>query len=582
MSELDQIVDVSISTDSKTPSRQGFGTPLFLTYHTRFPEKYRSYGSLREVAEDFESYDSAYRMAAACFSQNPTVKKIIVGRLPSAPSFTRTLTMTNATEGQLVKFKAIAPQAGTIFADVRLATAAALPTYNPAGTGVGHTLTATGNGALTVDGVAVAAGDRILVKNQTGLTQDDNGIYTVTDEGDGSNPFVLTRATDADTSALLNAGVSVEVEAGTANTGTFWVLVTNSITIDTTALTFSQVPTWATISPTGAVSAGDVISVEYTVQSGDTTTNVAEDIDVVLEAIPGFASSQSNAIVTVSPTTAGNQIWVYDLENCTTEETTADAGYDDELTALQAVNDEWYFVLTDSCSAANVALVGAWALAAKKLYFVNTDSSGELAGTGTIGSALKALSNDRTVIIYSPNTHEFAAAAWVGVGAPKDPGSITWAYKTLRGVTPKNLNTSQRSALEADNINHYQTIAALSATRPGKVAFGEWINVIHGIDALKVRIQEDLWSAFVNSDVIPYTAAGLDVVSNIILASMKAFEGTRDVPGLLVVGSSQVIMPDFADISANDKAARRLENVRISATLTGAIHYVGIDGTISV
>ena len=122
---------------------------------------------------------------------------------------------------------------------VRLSTTAALAANTPAGSGIGKTLTADANGALSVDGVAVAVNDRILVKNEAAGA--DNGIYIVTDTGDGSNPFILTRATDADQSAEVTANLAAFVEEGTASADTGWVLTTNNpITLDTTALVFSQ------------------------------------------------------------------------------------------------------------------------------------------------------------------------------------------------------------------------------------------------------------------------------------------------------------------------------------------------------
>lgn len=63
--------------------------------------------------------------------------------------------------------------------------------------GIGATLTATANGALTVDGFAVSAGNRVLVYNQ--VNQYENGVYAVTDAGNVSAPWILTRATDSDT-----------------------------------------------------------------------------------------------------------------------------------------------------------------------------------------------------------------------------------------------------------------------------------------------------------------------------------------------------------------------------------------------
>lgn len=124
-------------------------------------------------------------------------------------------------------------------ASVRLATAAALPANTSAGSGVGKTLTADANGALSVDGVAVAVGNRILVKDEA--TALDNGIYVVTAAGDGSNPYVLTRAIDADQDAEVTSGMFTFVEEGSSNDNSGWVLSTNNpITVDTTALAFSK------------------------------------------------------------------------------------------------------------------------------------------------------------------------------------------------------------------------------------------------------------------------------------------------------------------------------------------------------
>lgn len=123
---------------------------------------------------------------------------------------------------------------------VRLATAAALPAYAR----VGDVITASANGALSVDGVAVDAADRILVKD--GADGSDNGIYTVTTVGDGGTPYVLTRATDMDVDAEFDSGCAVSVTAGTANSAKVFVLTTFApITKNTTALVFADATTKA-------------------------------------------------------------------------------------------------------------------------------------------------------------------------------------------------------------------------------------------------------------------------------------------------------------------------------------------------
>jgi hypothetical protein len=96
--------------------------------------------------------------------------------------------------------------------------------------------------ASTVDGVTLATGDRILIKNQA--TGSENGIYIVAASG------APTRALDADAGAeLVNAAVFVS--EGTVNADTQWVCTTNAaITLGTTSLTFAQLG--GSAAPTGS------------------------------------------------------------------------------------------------------------------------------------------------------------------------------------------------------------------------------------------------------------------------------------------------------------------------------------------
>ena len=88
------------------------------------------------------------------------------------------------------------------------------------------------NGAQQIDGVAVVAGQRVLVAGQTAAK--DNGIY-VAANGD------WVRSVDSNTSAKVTPGLNVMVEEGTANGDSLWHLVTNGpISLGTTALSFEM------------------------------------------------------------------------------------------------------------------------------------------------------------------------------------------------------------------------------------------------------------------------------------------------------------------------------------------------------
>ena len=101
------------------------------------------------------------------------------------------------------------------------------------------------NSGDVIDGVTLANGDRVLVKDQT--SKAENGIWVV-----AASPV---RASDADAAGELSGGSFVFVEEGTANADTGYVITTNgSITPGTTA------HDWAIFSRAGELVAGDGLS----------------------------------------------------------------------------------------------------------------------------------------------------------------------------------------------------------------------------------------------------------------------------------------------------------------------------------
>lgn len=133
----------------------------------------------------------------------------------------------------------------------------------------GTLATAFANGQ-TIDGVTLATGDRILLKNQTAGAE--NGIYVVAASG------APARAADADTGAeLLNAAVLVE--EGTTLADTLWVNSTNApITPGTTALVFVR------IGGATAYTAGDGIDI-----TGTTLSAVADPAGGLTVSASGIA-----------------------------------------------------------------------------------------------------------------------------------------------------------------------------------------------------------------------------------------------------------------------------------------------------
>jgi hypothetical protein len=126
---------------------------------------------------------------------------------------------------------------------VRLASTTALTaTYSNGVNGVGATLTNSGAMALlSLDGVTVVIGDRVLIKDQASSVQ--NGIYVVTLAGGGAQNWVLTRTKDYDNSVSgsIDGGDVVFIVAGTINAGSYCMMSNYSaVTVGSSNITFDQ------------------------------------------------------------------------------------------------------------------------------------------------------------------------------------------------------------------------------------------------------------------------------------------------------------------------------------------------------
>jgi hypothetical protein len=163
---------------------------------------------------------------------------------------------------------------------VKAATTAALGayTYNNGTSGVNATLTKNSPYAtFQIDtGVSLTVGDRILIKNEpvAGAFDAYNGIYTITSMGSSSAPWVLTRATDADTPQELTSGSFVFVSEGDTNSKNGYVITyTGTLSLGYTELTVTQ------FSGAGSVVAGAALT-----KNGNTLDVAVDDSSIEINA----------------------------------------------------------------------------------------------------------------------------------------------------------------------------------------------------------------------------------------------------------------------------------------------------------
>lgn len=260
----------------------------------------------------------------------------------------------------------------------------------------------------------------------------------------------------------------------------------------------------------------------------------------------------------------------------------AEETWSEAFVAVKEFDNTWYGLLTTSRTKADIIELAALVEAYDKLFgFESNDSDVITSATDDVFSSLKALNYDRTFGIWSENTGEYHDAAWMGLELPKDAGSSNWAFKSLSGVTPSDLSTTAIGYLKDKNANYFEEVGGVNIISSNAVvASGEYIDIIHGTDALHAGIGEDVFEVFIDNEKIPYTDDGITLIRTPL--ENKLLERSDRPYNLLVKSSIKINQPAASAVSSADKNARFLRNLTFSATYQGAINKVQIDGKLSV
>jgi len=322
----------------------------------------------------------------------------------------------------------------------------------------------------------------------------------------------------------------------------------------------------------------------YTADGTPTLAEVCTGLAAAINAATGdlTAANASNTHVTCTADTAGVlHTYSAPTSNLTIADTTANPGIATDLSAILTADPDWYGLVLDSNSKAEILAAAAWIEARDRMLVAQSADTAcmDSGSTTDVMATAHASAYERTALLYHPTIGEPAAAGWLGNRLPADPGSDTWAFKTLAGVEVYELTDTQSSNVLAKSGNVYTTIAGASITQNGMVAAGEFADVTRFVDWLHARIQEDVFALLVNRPKLPYTDASVATAKGTIAARLN--DGIR-VGGLADDPAPTVDAPLVADVPEQDRRERLLPDMTFAARLAGAIHSIDIAGTVSV
>jgi hypothetical protein len=256
-----------------------------------------------------------------------------------------------------------------------------------------------------------------------------------------------------------------------------------------------------------------------------------------------------------------------------------------DLAAIQTEDPDWYGLHTFYNSTAYVNAAAAWIESNKKLYMGESCDSTALVTAEASGTdALDDLDENnytRSLPIYAWAPHEMMGAALMGRCLPLNPGTETWAYKGLAGVTTPPLTSTHRGNLDDRQATYMKNVGGVDFTWQGKVADSVilYADMRRLLDWLESEIKFGVFESLVGAPAkVPFTNGGISSVKNRVWGPL--LQGIRR-GAIAEDPAPTVTAPTISEISASDKKNRILPDVNFTATATSAIHQVDIFGVVS-
>lgn len=255
----------------------------------------------------------------------------------------------------------------------------------------------------------------------------------------------------------------------------------------------------------------------------------------------------------------------------------------EDLDAIKLESNAWYGVINMFNSTDEIETIADWVEANKKIFagasndssiWTTTLAAGDDAAASMVDSAIR-----RTGVPSHTAPVEAMDAALMSQGLAADPpGSRSWHLKTLSGVAVDSPTDSHIVNAKAKRSTFYLSVGGTNNT------FGGWtgtsyFDLVHGLDYYHARMAEEIFGSLRENEKLPFDEGGLAVVE---AAIGKVLDEAVEDHFFKAYPKPVVIMPDLADISDADLAARLLAGVGYTASVAGAIHTVTGIGTVTL
>lgn len=322
--------------------------------------------------------------------------------------------------------------------------------------------------------------------------------------------------------------------------------------------------------PIGTVGFGVPLILVENAESAVAYTEVSSIDEVASAGIDAGTDAYKAAQLIFAQSNAPKQIAVY----ATTDPATT------ALADSTLVNEGWrqLIVVNAGETASKASAISTLVEAMDgKLYFagLNVDDDTVITTSGL----------RRTILFYCDSTDEVPVpvAALVGETAGRSAGSFTYKNIVLSGVEAQELNDTQIDAIHKKGGITFVAKAGDNVTSEGKVAGGEYIDIIDSEDFIIQQLAYKTQKVLNNASKVPYDNNGIALLETVAVDVLQdaynngmIMTNTDGTPGYSV---SYALREDTKE---TDRANRQYLGGSFSFALTGAIHEVVITGSITV
>lgn len=596
---ISRLIQGTVNLSPNAAQAQNLNTELILGSSPVIDvaSRMREYFSSPAVAADFGTTAPEYLASVAWFGQSPQPANVLIGRWAQTATNAQLFGATLSTAQQAIaNFTAITTPAFSI-------TINGSPfTISPAS--FASSVNLNGIAALIQTALAAAVAGSTCVWNssfaQFIVTDGTTGATSTLSFASGPTAYgAITFAVNPTAAATITIGGTLVTFVTSLTTGNQILIGANLAATLANAVTFlSQSADTNLVKATYSVNqAGTAIQVVYKTPgaSGNTFTLAASVATPSGATLTGGSGTDISALLGMTAASSG----AFVANGVAAESAVAAAALFDNQFGQQ-----WYGLTVPQATDADHLALAAFIESTnnKHFYGVTTQEAGVLTSQSTtdIAAQLQTLGYNKTCTQFSSNS-AYAVNSLLGRQLTVDYDGnntvITLQFKQEPGVAPETLNATQMNALEGKNCNVFVAYNNGTAIiEPAKVASGEYIDTIVGMDAFCIDVQTALFNRLYTSPTkIPQTDAGMHILATDIEKVCQQYvdnglfaPGVWDSAGFGTLNQGDflpkgyyVFQPPVASQSQADRAARKSVPFQIAVKLAGAVHSIDFAVTVN-